>query len=167
MSNGISKVVVGDVAKSLDHINLGKKTNQNFVNFFLGQFIDKLGYKLGSDGIKLVVTDEIIPASLRFVDDYKMPLLYNLDVKLKPVLSGKRVKRGMYKSSEGIFLNAHVNGAYNILRKTDANFSLTQLICVVGKSIYQWLHPTKRVRFLNQKTHKPSNPKHERGDNGL
>ncbi|MCK5522398.1 MAG: transposase, partial [Thiomargarita sp.] len=32
VENGISKVVVGDVVKSLDQINLGKKTNQNFVN---------------------------------------------------------------------------------------------------------------------------------------
>jgi putative transposase len=58
VNNGISKVIVGDVAKSLDHINLGKKTNQNFVNLSLGQFVDKLGYKLGSHGIELVVTNE-------------------------------------------------------------------------------------------------------------
>ena len=32
VENGISKVIVGDVVKSLDKINLGKKTNQNFVN---------------------------------------------------------------------------------------------------------------------------------------
>jgi len=54
----ISKVVVGEVTKSLDCINLGKKTNQNFVNLSLGQFVDKLSYKLGSHGIELVVTDE-------------------------------------------------------------------------------------------------------------
>ena len=43
VENGISKVVVGDVVKSLDHINLGKRTNQNFVNLSLGQFVEKLG----------------------------------------------------------------------------------------------------------------------------
>ena len=58
VDNGISKVIVGDVAKSLDHLNLGKRTNQNFVNLSLGQFVDKLGYKLGSHGIELVVTNE-------------------------------------------------------------------------------------------------------------
>jgi len=32
IKHGISKVVVGDLVKSLNGINLGKKTNQNFVN---------------------------------------------------------------------------------------------------------------------------------------
>ncbi|RKZ92255.1 MAG: hypothetical protein DRR19_04740 [Candidatus Parabeggiatoa sp. nov. 1] len=43
--NGISKVVVGDVVKSLNHINLGKRTNQKFVNLSQGQFVEKLSYK--------------------------------------------------------------------------------------------------------------------------
>ena len=30
---------------------------------------------------------------------------------------GKRVKRGMFKSSDGRTINADVNGAYNILKK--------------------------------------------------
>jgi putative transposase len=55
---GISKVVVGDVSKSLDQINLGKKTNQNFVNLSLGKGIDKLRYKLELHGIQLSVTNE-------------------------------------------------------------------------------------------------------------
>jgi len=37
VEKSISKVVVGDVAKSLNQINLGKKTNQNFVNLSLGR----------------------------------------------------------------------------------------------------------------------------------
>jgi len=96
-----------------------------------------------------------------------MPKRYNPKAKLKPVFCGKRVKGGLYKSSEGVFLNAHVNGAYNILRKTDANFSLTQLICAIGKSFSGWLHPTQRIRFPSKKNHQSSNSKRERGDNGL
>jgi len=30
---------------------------------------------------------------------------------------GKRLKRGLFKSSIGLVINADVNGAYNILRK--------------------------------------------------
>jgi len=37
-----NKVVVGDVAKSLDRINLGTKTNQNFVNLSEEKFVDKI-----------------------------------------------------------------------------------------------------------------------------
>ncbi|MEN8216714.1 MAG: transposase [Pseudomonadota bacterium] len=47
VKHGISKVVVGDVVKSLDQINLGKRTNQNFVNLSLGQFVDNTTTNLG------------------------------------------------------------------------------------------------------------------------
>ena len=33
------------------------------------------------------------------------------------IFSGKRIKRGPYKSKNGTLLNADVNGAANILRK--------------------------------------------------
>ena len=31
--------------------------------------------------------------------------------------SGKRIKRGLYRSKEGILMNADINGASNIIRK--------------------------------------------------
>jgi len=164
VEHGISKVIVGDVVKSLNQINLGKKTNQNFVNLSLGQFVDKLSYKLGSHGIELVVTDESYTSKASFVDGDKMPKRYNPKASLKRTFSGKRVKRGLYKSSDETLLNADANGAYNILRKTDCDFSFSKLAKKVGARVKQWLHPTKRVRFfLKQK----SNPKLRRGDKGL
>jgi putative transposase len=177
VEHGISKVVVGDVVKSLNNINLGKITNQNFVNLALGQFVDKLGYKLGSHGIELVVTDESYTSKASFVDGDKMPLLNNPKTKHKRTFSGKRVKRGLYKSSDETLLNADANGAYNILRKTDSDFSFSKLAEKVGARVKEWLHPTKRVRFWlkkNKETEQKSNPKPcpdvrrvRRGDKGL
>jgi len=157
----ISKVVVGDVTLSLDSINLGKKTNQNFVNLSLGQFIDKLSYKLGSHGIKLEVTNESYTSKASFIDGDFLPKKYNPKVKHKRVFSGRRLYRGLYKASDGRFLNADVNGAYNILRKNDSNFSFEKLVERVGTKIQSWLHPTKRIRFLLQKqlNTTQSNPK--------
>jgi len=120
VKHGISKVVVGDVVKSLNRINLGKRTNQNFVNLSLGQFVEKLGYKLGSHGIELVVANESYTSKASFLDDDKMPKRYNPKVKQKRTFSGKRVKRGLYKSSDETLLNADANFASNILRKTDS-----------------------------------------------
>lgn len=154
------------MAKSLDHINLGKRTNQNFVNLSLGQFVEKLSYKLGSHSIELVMTNESYTSKASFVDGDKMPKQYNPKTKTKYFFSGKRIKRGLYKSSDGTLLNADANGAYNILRKTQ-DFSFDALCETVGSKITQWLHPVKRIRFLNQKTHLISNPKHKRGDKGL
>jgi putative transposase len=162
VENEISKVFIGDVSKSLDHINLGKRTNQNFVNLSLGQFVEKLSYKLGSHGIELVVTNESYTSKASFISGDKMPKQY--EPKTNPTFNGRRIKRGLYQSSDGTLLNADVNGAYNILRKNDSNFSFSQLFSTVGNKIGAWLHPTGRIRFLN---HKPSNPKRKRGDNGL
>jgi putative transposase len=151
VKHGISKVVIGDVVKSLNNINLGKRTNQNFVNLSLGQFVEKLSYKLGSHGIELVVTDESYTSKASFVDGDKMPKRYNPKIKQKRTFSGKRIKRGLYKSGDDTLLNADANGAYNILRKTDSDFSFSKLAEKVGARVKEWLHPTKRVRFWLKK----------------
>jgi len=151
VENNISKVIVGDVAKSLNNILLGKKTNQNFVNLALGQFVDKLSYKLGSHGIILEVTDESYTSKASFVDGDKMPKKYNPKAKKKQVFSGRRVKRGLYKASDDTLLNADANGAYNILRKNDSDFSFERLVEKVGTKFKDWLHPTKRIRFFLKK----------------
>jgi putative transposase len=38
-------------------------------------------------------------------------------VRKQEIYAGKRVKRGAFRASNGICLNADANGAYNILRK--------------------------------------------------
>jgi len=165
IEHGISSVVVGDVVKSLNQINLGKRTNQNFVNLALGQFVKKLSYKLGSHGIDLVVADESYSSKASFIDGDSMPKRYNPKAKQKRIFSGKRVKRGLYKSSDGTLVNADVNGAFNILIKTDSeenvfapqkhfplnDFSFSKLVEKVGASIKEWLHPAKRIRPLPTK----------------
>ncbi len=145
MENNISKVVVGDVTKSLNGIKLGKKNNQNFVNLALGQFVEKLSYKLGSHGIILEVTDESYTSKASFVDGDFLPKKYNPKSNKKQVFNGIRVKRGLYKASDGTLLNADANGAYNILRKNDSDFSFEKLVEKVGRKFKDWLHPTKRI----------------------
>jgi putative transposase len=118
------------------------------VNLSLGQFVDKLSYKLGSHGIELVVADESYTSKASFIDSDKMPKRYNSKASLKRTFSGQRVKRGLYKSRDGTLLNADANGAYNILRKADSDFSFSILAKKVGARIIQWLHPTKRISPL-------------------
>ncbi|HFU76840.1 MAG TPA: transposase [Arcobacter sp.] len=145
VENNISKVVVGDVTKSLNSINLGKKNNQNFVNLALGQLVDKLSYKLGSHGITLEVTDESYTSKASFVDGDFMPKKYKPKSNNKQVFNGKRIKRGLYKTSDGTLLNADANGAYNILRKNESYFSFEKLVEKVGSKFKDWLHPTLRI----------------------
>ena len=60
-------------------------------------------------------TEESYTSKASFLDDDDIPTYGVDDNNLS--FSGKRVYRGMYKSKEGILLNADVNGASNIIRK--------------------------------------------------
>ena len=55
-------------------------------------------------------------------------IFYEFTSKLK--FSGNRVKRGLYKTKDGITLNADVNGALNILRKAIQTQNLNCLISI-------------------------------------
>ncbi len=49
---------------------------------------------------------------------------------------GRRVKRGLFKSSNGSLINADVNGAFNILRKVIGGFKFDPIVaCSTPKMI--------------------------------
>ncbi len=123
----ISAVVIGDVPKSANGINLGKRTNQNFVNVALGQFAEKIEYKLEAHGIKVVRADESYTSKASFVDSDPMPVKYDPENNNGFRFSGKRIRRGLYKSADGMILNADINGAFNIIRKVVPEFNFDKL----------------------------------------
>ena len=45
-----------------------------------------------------------------------------IDIKKQKEYKGSRIKRGLFKSSKGILINADVNGSLNILKKVVGNF---------------------------------------------
>ena len=54
---------------------------------------------------------------------------YNAEKTYTEIFSGQRIKRGLYQSKSGQLINADVNGAANILRKSKQNFDFEEL-CV-------------------------------------
>jgi putative transposase len=52
------------------------------------------------------------------------------------VYLGKRISRGLFKSKEGIIINADINASFNILRKasTNCNINVTNVIEDLGFS---------------------------------
>jgi putative transposase len=62
------------------------------VNLSLGQFVEKLGYKLGSHGIELVLTNESYTSKASFVSGDKMPKQYEPET--NPTFNGRRIKLG-------------------------------------------------------------------------
>ena len=65
--------------------------------------------------------------------------MFSSETKVKYDCRGKRVHRGLYRSMNGILLNADVNGALNILRKSN----VVSLEALYSRGV---LNPPSRIR---------------------
>ncbi len=90
--------------------------NQNFVQIPFLKFINQLIYECRIEGITVELQEESYTSKASFLNKDEMPIYRSNNTELYK-FSGKRVKRGLYKTAEGRSLNADVNGSYNILRK--------------------------------------------------
>ena len=79
------------------------------------QFINILSYKLREVVVNLIEQEESYTSKASFLDGDTIPTYGETDD--KPVFSGKRIKRGNYKTSDGTLIHADLNGAANIGRK--------------------------------------------------
>ncbi|MEG4168855.1 MULTISPECIES: transposase [unclassified Microcoleus] len=128
--NQIGTLVIGKNAQWKTDINLGKQTNQNFVSIPHSRLIEKLEYKSRLVGITVIVQEESYTSRSSFLGLDPIPV-YGKTEK-EPVFTGKRMKRGLYKTSTGRLINSDVNASYNILRKAIPNaFSNGIGSCVV------------------------------------
>ena len=93
-------------------VNMGKKNNQNFVQIPFNSLIDKVEHLFGKyKNLRLIIVEESYTS---IVDHLALETLEHHDNYL-----GKRVKRGLFKSSTGVTFNADLNGAIGILRKAN------------------------------------------------
>jgi IS605 OrfB family transposase len=128
----IGTLVIGKNAQWKTEIDLGKQTNQNFVSIPHARLIEMLEYKARLVGVKVIVQEESYTSKSNFLNQDPIPV-YGHTGADDMVFSGKRIKRGLYKTSVGQLINSDVNGAYNILRKAIPNaFSNGIESCVVG-----------------------------------
>jgi IS605 OrfB family transposase len=127
----IGTLVIGKNAQWKTEIELGKKNNQNFVSIPHSRLIEMLEYKARLVGITVIVTEESYTSRANFLGLDPIPV-YGKTEK-EPVFTGKRIKRGLYKTSTSQLINSDVNAAYNILRKAIPNaFGNGIGSCVVG-----------------------------------
>jgi len=115
VKEGIGVLCIGKNDAWKQAINLGKRTNQNFVQIPHARFIQMLTYKAELVGITVQVTEESYTSQASLLDLDRLPVRKNGDE--KHTFSGKRVKRGLYRASNGREINADINGAGNIIRK--------------------------------------------------
>ena len=62
------------------------------------------------------MTEESYASKASFLDGDPLTV-FAAERQGSPIFSGRRVKRGLYRSARGRQINADVNGAYNIIRK--------------------------------------------------
>ena len=117
IANNISTLVVGYNETFQHNSHLGKRNNQNFVNIPYGQLRYKLEYLCKLNGIVFVKQEESYTSKASFWDKDIIPV-YNADNPKEYRFSGRRVQRGLYKTTSGKTINADVNGALNIMRKS-------------------------------------------------
>jgi len=117
LQNDIGVLVIGYTETFQRSPNMGKRNNQQFVNLPLGNIKEKLEYLCELYGIRFVKQEESYTSKSSFFDQDILPS-YNADNPTDYVFTGKRIKRGLYQHSPGV-VNADVNGALNILRKSN------------------------------------------------
>ncbi|MHA1401193.1 MAG: zinc ribbon domain-containing protein, partial [Candidatus Heimdallarchaeaceae archaeon] len=75
------------------------------------RFIKLLKYKAAEHGIVVDRIEEHYTSKCSFLD--------NEPLGKHPYYLGKRIHRGLFRSSHGLLINADINAAYNILIKSD------------------------------------------------
>lgn len=113
VAEGIGTLVIGHNPEWKQEINIGKRTNQNFVQIPHARFIQMLTYKAELVGIRVLVTEESYTSKCSFLDGEP--------IGKHEYYMGKRVHRGLFRSADGHCYHADVNGSYNIIRKVVPN----------------------------------------------
>lgn len=114
VSNKIDTLIIGENKGWKQDINCGHVMNQKFCQIPFDKLKQMLKYKAELKGIQVIFTEESYTSKASFLDKDEIP---KFDAKHKYKFSGKRIKRGLYKTKLGHFINADLNGALNILKK--------------------------------------------------
>ena len=117
IDHDIGTLVVGYNETFQKDSNIGRRSNQTFVNIPYGKLRDKLEYLCELNGIIFVMQEESYTSKASFWDKDVIPVYKSNDTE-EYLFSGKRIHRGQYRTASGQVLNADVNGALNILRKS-------------------------------------------------
>ena len=118
IEHDIGVLVLGYNETFQRNVDMNKQQNQNFVNIPFGKLKDKLEYLCKLNGISYIVQEESYTSQGSFFDQDEIPI-YGQKDSLEYKFSGRRVQRGLYKTNRQYEFNADVNGALNILKKSN------------------------------------------------
>jgi IS605 OrfB family transposase len=120
ISHRIANIVVGYNEGFQDSPKMKKKTKQSFCSLPYGKFKQRLKFLCVRYNLNYVEQEESYTSKASFFEQDFMPVWNPLNPK-QGSFSGNRIHRGLYKRYNDITLNADVNGALNIIRKSKLN----------------------------------------------
>lgn len=126
--NDIGIIVLGYNKGWKQKVNIGKKNTQNFVQLPFFKFKQMLEYKSQEKNIFVIEQEESYTSKCSFLDKE--------NIQKHQKYLGKRVKRGLFISSNGTKINSDVNGSLNIIRKSE--------VCSFNEQIFinkKLIHP--------------------------
>ena len=104
----VGTIVIGRNAGWKQRSSMGKRKNQNFVSIPYHILIEMIQYKAALAGITVKLTVESYTSGTSYLDgEYPDREHYK---------KSRRIKRGLFRSNAGIFINADVNAAYQIMK---------------------------------------------------
>ena len=109
----IGTIVIGINPFWKQKTNIGRRNNQNFVNIPFDRLIEQITYKASEVGITVIEHEEAHTSKCSFMD--------NEEICHHDEYLGTRIKRGLFKTAQGILINADVQGAMNIIKKVFPN----------------------------------------------
>jgi putative transposase len=116
LKEDITTLIVGHNDGWKQNVNLGKRNNQNFVSIPFEMFISMLRYKSERQRLRFVEVNESHTSKCSSFD---LESVGHHDTYV-----GRRVRRGLFKTRDGILINADINGSYNIMRKVKGDAAM-------------------------------------------
>ncbi len=119
---GIGRIVFGWNKGQKDGASLGKKGNQNFIQIPTARLKTRIQELCSRYGIEFIETEESYTSQASFLDSDSLPIYGEKPDGWKA--SGKRVKRGLYRTAHNLYINADCNGSANIIRKVSITLGI-------------------------------------------
>ena len=122
LRHGIGRVVFGWNQGQKDSADMGRKNNQKFVQVSTAKLKSRIAQMCEQYRIEFVETEEANTSAASFVDGDSLPKHGEKPEGWKS--SGRRVKRGLFRTAQNWYINADCNGAANIIRKVAMTLGL-------------------------------------------
>ena len=145
----VKRVIIGNIQESKnEESKLSRVVNMMFRLLPHGKVTNYLQYKLEEIGVFLYVIDEAHTSQVDSTDPKAGFVLIGDKIKHKKG-NGKRVKRGLFRTGDGGYINADVNAARNMIKKYLATvWEIFKDIVYVDNKDYGIITGLKRVMRL-------------------